>query len=84
MRLRSLKDGSLRIDVKQVGERGLIDLNRVEVMAPDGAVQPLKMVRWGAFTGRLPPSEAMAAGSVLRVVGVDQALNHTTREVQVP
>jgi hypothetical protein len=75
--------GGYTIDVKQLAPAGQIDTRRVEVLTPDGQVLMLTALRWGVFHGRWQPTRAVA-GQRLHVVGIDQALNHTTVDVVIP
>ena len=56
-----------------------IDLRRVEVRLPSGEVAELTALRWGEFVGTFRAGEG-----TLRLVGVDQALNHAAVEVSLP
>ncbi len=58
------------------------DLRRVELLTPRGRVYQLTAIRWGVFRARVPTAE-LTTGT-LRVVGFDQALNHSVKEVVLP
>jgi hypothetical protein len=60
----------------------LSDLKRVELLTPQGNVYPLKAIRWGTFRVFLPRRELH--GGTLRVVGFDQARNHSVKELALP
>ena len=76
-----LRPDFVRIHVTQRAASGDVDLRRVEVAAPSGEIVELTALRWGEFVGtvRAPRGEA----GTLRVLGVDQALNHAARVVEL-
>jgi hypothetical protein len=58
------------------------DLKRVELRTPSGSVYQLIAIRWGVLRALIPASEL--GHGTLRVVGFDQALNHTVKEILLP
>jgi hypothetical protein len=76
-----LRPDFVRVHVTQRAASGDVDLRRVEVAAPSGEIVELTALRWGEFVGtvRAPRGEA----GTLRVLGVDQALNHAARVVEL-
>jgi hypothetical protein len=58
------------------------DLRRVELLTPRGNVVQLTAIRWGVFRAFIPAAE-LTQGT-LRIVGFDQALNHTVKELALP
>ena len=58
------------------------DLKRVELRTPRGTVYQLVAIRWGVFRAFVPAAELMQG--TLRVVGFDQALTHSVRELVLP
>jgi hypothetical protein len=74
--------GWVEARVTQPGEPSLRDLKRVELQTPAGTVYQLTAIRWGVFRILLPREEL--TGGTLRVVGFDQALNHTVKELSLP
>ncbi|MEO8905770.1 MAG: hypothetical protein ABI488_24800 [Polyangiaceae bacterium] len=73
--------GMLEVTVTEPGAGRLSDLKRVELMTPNGRVCQLTAVRWGTFRVFIPTGELR--GGKLRVVGFDQALNHTVKELEL-
>jgi hypothetical protein len=59
-----------------------VDLRRVEIRTPDGEIMELSAVLWGDFRGSFRHSSG--AANLLRVVGFDQAQNHSVLELKVP
>lgn len=76
------RPGMQEVTVTESGAAELSDLKRVELMTPSGHVYQLTAVRWGTFRAFIPASE-LRAGK-LRVVGVDLALNHAVKELDLP
>ena len=74
--------GMWEVTVTEPGAARLSDLKRVELMTPSGRVYQLAAVRWGSFRAFIPASELR--GGKLRVVGFDQALNHSVTELELP
>lgn len=62
----------------------LTDAKRVEVRTPDGQTLSLVHVRLGEFVGTWIPNGTVAAGTKLRLVAVDRALNENVIEVEAP
>jgi hypothetical protein len=82
-----LESAARRPDLVQVlvslqGDEKLSDLKRVEIATPSGRVYQLAAIRWGVFRVFVPRAE-LGQGT-LRVVGFDQALNHTVQELVLP
>ncbi len=71
------------IHVTQRGPKEFVDLRRVELSTPGGEILELTARTWGDFIGTFPVDPAGQGGHV-RVVGVDQALNHTAVDVELP
>lgn len=76
------RPGFLEVLVTQPGPEKLSDLKRVELLTPTGAVYQLVAIRWGVFRAIVPRRE-LESGT-LRVVGFDQALNHSVKELSLP
>ena len=76
------RPGFIQVLVTQPGQEHLSDLKRVELLAPTGAVYELVAIRWGVFRALVPRGE-LTRGT-LRVVGFDQALNHSAKELSLP
>jgi hypothetical protein len=74
-----LQPGLVRVHVTQRAGAGDVDLRRVEVATPSGEIVELTALRWGEFVGSV-----RADAGTLRVVGVDQALNHAAQDVELP
>jgi hypothetical protein len=72
----------VEVSVTQPNAGALADLKRVEIQTPAGSSYQLTAVRWGVFRGFVPRRE-LRAGK-LRVVGFDQALNHSVKELGLP
>jgi Vault protein inter-alpha-trypsin domain/von Willebrand factor type A domain len=75
------RPGWTEVQVTEAGDRNDSDLKRVEVLTPAGVVYQLTAIRWGVFRALIPDRD-LGAGT-LRVVGFDQALNHTVKEVSL-
>ena len=73
-----LQQGLVRVHVTQRVGAGDVDLRRVEVATPSGEVVELTALRWGEFVGTV-----RAEAGTLRIVGVDQALNHSATVVEL-
>lgn len=78
--------GTWQIDVTQKAPKLDVDMRRVEVQTPDGALLELTAIRWGEFRGYWKPSydAAFQQGGSIHVVGFDSALNHSTMDVAIP
>jgi hypothetical protein len=76
------RPGMIEVTVTQPDAGPLSDLKRVELLTPSGSVHALTAIRWGTFRAVIASSE-LGAGK-LRVVGFDQALNHTVKELELP
>ncbi|HET9957986.1 MAG TPA: hypothetical protein VFQ61_25990, partial [Polyangiaceae bacterium] len=76
--------GTFQVQVTQPGPKEQQDLRRVEIRTPDGRVQELVPVRWAEFRGTFRLAASPAGPAALRVVGIDQALNHRTVDVELP
>ncbi len=76
------RPGFIEVRVTQPGNSSPSDLRRVELRTPRGRVYQLVAVRWGTFRVYVPEHEL--TGGSLRVVGFDQALNHSVRELELP
>ncbi|MEO8903142.1 MAG: VIT and VWA domain-containing protein [Polyangiaceae bacterium] len=74
--------GMVEVTVTEPDAGRRSDLKRVELMTPNGRVYQLTAVRWGTFRVFIPAGELR--GGKLRVVGFDQALNHTVKELELP
>jgi hypothetical protein len=72
----------LVLTVRQAHAGPLSDLKRVEIRTPAGSVYQLTAIRWGTFRALIARREL--AGGTLRVVGFDQALNHSVKELRLP
>ena len=80
---RSLKNPAfVAVLVSQTGVTTLSDLRRVELCTPSGRVRELTALKWGVFRVLIPRSEL--SHGTLRVVGFDQALNHSVKELEIP
>lgn len=71
--------GVMVLTVTEPDTGPLSDLKRVEVRTPAGTVYQLTAIRWGTFRAFIPRREL--SGGTLRVVGFDQALNHSVKEL---
>jgi hypothetical protein len=78
----SRQPGLMVLTVTQPGSGRLSDLKRVEIRTPPGTVYQLTAIRWGTFRAFIPRREL--SGGTLRVVGFDQALNHSVKELRLP
>lgn len=76
------RPGWVEIVVRQPELGSESDLRRVELLTPGGNVYQLVAIRWGVFRALIPASELHEG--TLRVVGFDQALNHTVKELALP
>lgn len=76
------RPGMIEVIVSEAGAGLLSDLKRVELLTPSGSVYALTAIRWGTFRAFVPRGE-LRSGK-LRVVGFDQALNHTVKELELP
>ncbi|MDF3064746.1 MAG: hypothetical protein K0R38_347 [Polyangiaceae bacterium] len=76
------RPGVVEVLVTQAENEKQRDLKRVELLTPSGAVHQLVAIRWGVFRALIPRQE-LGAGT-LRVVGFDQALNHSVKELLLP
>jgi vault protein inter-alpha-trypsin-like protein/VWA domain-containing protein len=74
--------GLTEVSVMQPSQGKLSDLKRVELRTPQGSVYQLTAIRWGTFRALIPARELKHGN--LRVVGFDQALNHTLKELALP
>ncbi|HET9932879.1 MAG TPA: VIT and VWA domain-containing protein [Polyangiaceae bacterium] len=76
------RPGWYEVHVTQDAPESERDLRRVEVRTPEGQSIALTPIRWAEFRGyvKIPARR----GSILRVAGFDQALNHRSIEVQAP
>jgi len=76
------RPGLVEVTVTQPNAGALSDLKRVELQTPQGSVYQLRAIRWGTFRAFVPRPE-LGRGT-LRVVGFDQALNHSVKELALP
>ncbi|HYQ14629.1 MAG TPA: VIT and VWA domain-containing protein [Polyangiaceae bacterium] len=72
----------MEVTVIQPDAGALADLKRVELRTPQGTVYQLVAIRWGTFRAFIPARELRQG--TLRVVGFDQALNHSIKELELP
>jgi hypothetical protein len=78
----SRQPGQMVLTVRQAHAGPLSDLKRVEVRTPAGSVYQLTAIRWGTFRATIAGHEL--GNGTLRVVGFDQALNHSVKELRLP
>lgn len=76
------RPGLVAVIVTQPSLGSESDLRRVELLTPRGSVYQLVAIRWGVFRALIPAPE-LGEGT-LRVVGFDQALNHSVKELVLP
>jgi hypothetical protein len=76
------RPGMVEVMVTQSSVGPESDLRRVELLTPRGTVYQLVAIRWGVFRALVPAPELREG--TLRVVGFDQALNHTVKELVLP
>jgi hypothetical protein len=77
------RPGWLMVRVTEAATGEESDLRRVELQTPAGAILQLTAVRWGEFVGYFK-NDGVPESRRLRVVGFDQALNHSSLEVELP
>lgn len=82
------RPGQMELVVVQRAPESEVDLRHVEVQTPAGRIRELTAIRWGTFRAFIPRAElaprAAAAPATLRVVGFDEAQNHSVTEVPLP
>jgi hypothetical protein len=81
------RPNQMELMVAQRAPESDVDLRHVEVQTPGGRIVQLKAIRWGTFRAFIPRAELTARaphGAKLRVVGFDEAQNHSVTEVLVP